>query len=383
MRRRLIARVRHEYPAGDHLQDGQRPTLICTAALHGNEPSGVTACQRVADGLRACAPGAFRGEFIAFIGNVRALERGVRYIHEDLNRYWTPSRFRRAHELAAQNAERDDADSLSLMLAEDRELVELTLAVRSALDRAHAASVTLLDMHTTSADSPPFLAVDDAAASRRLARRLPIPAVIGLEEHLRGLFMSWFVSPLAGASGAAVRAAAVFEAGAHDDPDSVARHEAAIWLNLDQLGTLDPDADDRLRERLTTASRTLAACRTAAPSMMRLIHRHPVAEGSRFRMNDGWTNFQPVTAGEVVARDKTGDIAAPATGLMFMPLYQDQGEDGFLIVKPMLPKSSWASRLARGMHIGCVARVLPSVRRGRAPNAGDAFGSSGRRTDRR
>ena len=40
-----------------------------------------------------------------------------------------------------------------------------------------------------------------------------------------------------------------------------------------------------------------------------------------------------VKKGELIAKDKNGDIFSPANGRILMPLYQKQGEDGFFIIK--------------------------------------------------
>ena len=43
------------------------PTLLCVGGLHGNEPAGVRACERVVAALRAAAP-TIAGRFIALAG---------------------------------------------------------------------------------------------------------------------------------------------------------------------------------------------------------------------------------------------------------------------------------------------------------------------------
>ena len=50
-------------------------------------------------------------------------------------------------------------------------------------------------------------------------------------------------------------------------------------------------------------------------------------------MVEGYKNFQKVEEGEVLAQDKSGKIVAPEDALVLMPLYQQQGEDGFFLIK--------------------------------------------------
>jgi len=113
-------------------------------------------------------------------------------------------------------------------LAEVRGLLD---ALEGELHTAeHGAFV--LDLHTVSATSPPFLAIEDSLPARRFARRFPVPIVLGMEEELGGLLMDHVTNAFG-------QVALVFEAGRHDDPDSVAVHEAAIWVGLEAAGMLD------------------------------------------------------------------------------------------------------------------------------------------------
>lgn len=369
--RRLIAQVRPQRKSGALLPEAEGPTLLCTAAVHGNEPSGIAACCAVAERLRALPRGGLRGEFVALVGNCRARERGVRYIHEDLNRHFTPQQFRRAHDLAAASHGGEEGDELRPMLAEDRELVELTAAVRNILDRARGP-VALLDLHTTSADSPPFLALEDRGPSRRLASVLPVPAVVGIEEVLDGLLISWFNTAGKHPSGAAL----VFEAARHDDPGAVARHEAAIYLAMHGLEMLDAEAAPELVGVVEGAREALSPLGAGLPREMEPVHRHAVVEGSRFVMRPGYENFGPVHRGEELARDKGGAIRAVASGRVFMPLYQEQGDDGFFIVRRVRRWAALASLASRALHLERFVRFLPGVRRA-APAGVDAFAARG------
>src|SRR4051794_24771366 len=71
--------------------DGKGPMLIAVAGMHGNEPAGTEAARRV---LARLSKGdlKFRGDLVAFAGNLRGLRRGVRYHDRDLNRLWTEER---------------------------------------------------------------------------------------------------------------------------------------------------------------------------------------------------------------------------------------------------------------------------------------------------
>ena len=79
--------------AADHLLGRFRgsaagPLLVCIGGIHGNEPAGVAALERVVASLTRERP-PFRGELVALRGNLAALELGRRFVDEDLNRIWT------------------------------------------------------------------------------------------------------------------------------------------------------------------------------------------------------------------------------------------------------------------------------------------------------
>jgi len=67
------------------------PTLIFTAGIHGNEPSGIFALYQVLNELKEKQI-SIKGNIFAISGNLTALEKGTRYIKQDLNRMWTSER---------------------------------------------------------------------------------------------------------------------------------------------------------------------------------------------------------------------------------------------------------------------------------------------------
>jgi succinylglutamate desuccinylase len=49
-------------------------------------------------------------------------------------------------------------------------------------------------------------------------------------------------------------------------------------------------------------------------------------------MLPGFKNFDAIEKNQILAKNKHGDILAPYSGYILMPLYQKQGEDGFFII---------------------------------------------------
>lgn len=324
------------------------PTLIITAGQHGNEPSGVHAAFRVIATLRATLakdPTLFKGELLALAGNVAALRSGVRFHDTDLNRLWTPAEIDRTF-ASAQRGEP--------LNTEQREQQQLAEEITDAVLRSRGTTV-LLDLHTTSADSRPFLAVEDIVRVRELARAIPVTAVLGLEAMIRGILPDWFNT--------VGDAAMIFEAGQHDEPDAIERHEAAIWLLLAELGAIDPIA---FAPRLEQAHALLEPFSSGLPRMLEARARHSVSPEDGFRMRKGFKNFHPVQRGELLAGDTTGTIRAPMSGWLFMPLYQPQGEDGFFIARRASRIFMRLSKFLRPLRLHRIIHLLPGVSRSEA-----------------
>ncbi len=284
------------------------PLLLCVAGLHGNEPSGVRALERVFSRLSE-AREELAGQLLGLTGNRPALAGGRRFIDHDLNRAWREENVARVRREGP-------------VTVEDRELLELEGELRRALESA-PGRVFLLDLHSMSGGGPAFAVLDDTLPNRRFALELPVPLVLGIEEELTGTLSDY----LAGFGVTTLG----FEAGQHDDEHAPDRAEAAVWIALAAAGVIERGARpevDAARELLRSETRGL-------PHVLEVRYRHPVSVESRFAMELGFESFSPVEKGEVLARDAGGPVRAPESGLVLMPLYQRQGEDGFFIVRPV------------------------------------------------
>jgi succinylglutamate desuccinylase len=102
-----------------------------------------------------------------------------------------------------------------------------------------------------------------------------------------------------------------------------------VCLLLARCGALLPEEIPgyaQHRARMIRAARHI-------PQALEVVYRHAIRPEDQFRMDPGYTNFDPVRAGEPLGRDRAGAVRAPYTGLIFMPLYQPQGEEGFFVVQ--------------------------------------------------
>jgi len=320
---------------GRYGSDASGPLVLCVAGIHGNEPSGVHAVRRVVAQLRERQP-AFRGRFLAVSGNLPALRTGRRFIDRDLNRGWNVRK-------VARTLERPE----SVEDAEQAALLEILVpAIREA-----RGYVYVIDLHTTSSASPPFLTLGDALETRTFARQLGMPLVLGIEEKIDAMvdYLAEF-----GTVGVGI------EAGQHEDPRSVDLHEAGLWLSLCAAGCLPEDTDV---VDLNECRAQIREARNGLSPVFEVIYRRGIAPEDEFRMTPGFENFAPVRAGQIVARDVRGPIPTPMRGRLFLPLYQAQGDDGYFLVRSISPVWLRISAVLRRLGAPKLLPLLPGVHR--------------------
>jgi len=313
--------------------------MVVMTGIHGNEPSGAASARRVLDRLREqCIE--IHGEVVVLAGNLEAQKQGARYIDNDLNRHWTP-----AGAIRLRSTERSKDEP-----AEEQERREL-LEVLSGVVAEARGQVYFLDLHTSSAAGAPFLTVGDTLRNRSFAMHLPLPLMLGLEEQVDGSLLEYLNNYGFVTLGV--------EAGQHDCPLSIDRHEAVLWLALIAAGLLSASQvgeRQRYRRLLREASR-------GTPRVMEVRYRHPIDESSEFRMEPGFTSFQQIEKGALLAHDRNGPVHAPEGGQMLLPLYQGKGDDGFFISREVRVFWLRISALLRRLYLGVLIGLLPGVRR--------------------
>ena len=80
-------------------------------------------------------------------------------------------------------------------------------------------------------------------------------------------------------------------------------------------------------------------------------------------MEPNYHTFQPVVKGEILAHNKAGKIRAREKGRIFMPLYQEQGDDGFFIVRRIAPFWLRLSAILRRLKSHHLLKLLPGIKR--------------------
>jgi len=303
---------------GAYTQNRRGSQLLFFGGIHGNEDSGVRALQRVFGHLQKHRP-SFRGSVVGLAGNPPALAQGKRYLESDLNRLFDLDKLR-AWDQQASESSREENARLALLSGEAREALELYRIIQRLVQTGAPTHRIFVDLHATSASGGGFSVIADTEANREIAARMHLPLIFGLETELQTTLMN--LLDRLGLTGI------VFEGGQIGSPEALEVHTAGIWTLLAGLGCLHPkDVPDYRRHinRMIDAAEGL-------PKAVQTRYRHAVQPGDGFVMRPGFGNFHAVRQGDVLADNQQGPVLAPRDGLLLMPLYQQQGDDGFFLV---------------------------------------------------
>ena len=305
---------------GKHKGQIKGPMLVCIGGLHGNEKAGLRAISLLSKMLEVepiTNPGfVFKGFFLGIKGNMLAMRKNRRYMEKDLNRMWTLDNI--------EKARTSPNEQLSNEMLEMKEILE---TIEYHYHRYQPEKLVVLDLHTTTARGGIFSIVSEEPESLKIGVELHAPVIQGMLNGIKGTTLHYFNSENYFPQTTSV----VFESGQHDEPLSVNRAIAAITNCMRTMGCVTKDDVENRHDSL------LIEHSTGLPKVADLAYCHRIKEGDEFEMYPGYHNFQRVYKGEVLARDKKGEITCPEDGLILMPLYQPQGEDGFFIIRELIP----------------------------------------------
>lgn len=298
------------------------PLLICIGSIHGNEPAGVDALDLMFKMLEVepiTNPDfIFKGRIVGLRGNLRAIQAGKRYLKKDLNRQWT-----------VENVNRIKQTKITDLAAEDLEIKEILAIVDQEIVDYQPKKLVLLDLHTTTATGGIFTVVTDHPDSLKIGIELHAPVVRGLLEGVKGTTLHYFIEANIGIPTTAI----CFESGQHNEELSINRAVAAITNCMRTIGCVKAEHVENQHDKL------LMIFSKGLPKVSQLMMTHAIKDGDEFVMRGGYQNFDLVKKGEVVADDRNGTISIIEDGLLLMPLYQKQGDDGFFLIKSIDNKS--------------------------------------------
>lgn len=311
------------------------PTVVFFGGVHGNEPAGVQAIEQVLGGLQQ-EQGNIFGTVYGIAGNLAALELGVRYRTEDLNRIWQQERI---EEIKSQDASKPHHEA--------QELREIYGQLQLILN-THQPPFYFIDIHTTSSPTSPFIVMNDSLLNRRFTNHYPLPKVLGIEEYLHGALLS-YINELGYVSFG-------FESGQHNDPKAVEHTVHFMKFSLGLIGSMKVD-------KVWLAKERMALQKTSAipTTFFEITYEHHINQADKFKMLPGYVNFQTVARGDEIAIYNGSTIKAKKRNRLFMPLYQKQGSEGFYFIRPIPPFFLWLSKQLRKYNFDHMLTWLPRI----------------------
>jgi len=288
---------------------GAAKTFIIFAGIHGNEQAGIHALKELFEEFQKNKV-EFDGTVLGVACNIKAIENNTRFIHKDLNRQWYLTKIRKLGALpfgllnTSEDVEQKHILDLILEIVEDK-----------------GKELMLIDLHTTSAEGGCFTITNNHPKSSFYALKIPVPVIGGMIGKISGTTLEYFDQ--------LGLPAIAFEAGQHEEPAAIKRMKAALVSIFTHAKCIDEsvmkdyqDDYDKMKQEYEHL-----------PQHVNVVYRHPVEEEDNFVMKKGYGNFQKIEEGELLAKDRHGEIISHKNGMILMPLYQSKGEDGFFIVE--------------------------------------------------
>lgn len=312
------------------------PTVVFFGGIHGNEPCGVKALEQVFQRW-AAGPNPIKGTIYGIHGNIPAQFHGKRFLDVDLNRLWTPAKIEAIKE-------KEETD----LSPEERELIELHALVLDIVT-TQSPPFYFVDIHSTSGRTMPFITINDALINRRFSKHFPVPIVLGIEEYLEGPLLS-YINTLGYVS-------LGFEAGQHSEEASIKNSIAFIQLALVFAGCVEKNGMTDFNRYY----RHLQQATIGNTSFYEVVYRHLIQGADYFRMTLGFENFAQVRQGTLLALHDEKEVRAQKETMIFMPLYQEQGAEGFFLIRKIPLWALHWSTLLRRLKLHRWLALLPGI----------------------
>ncbi len=318
---------------GKVVGEKKSPTVIAIGGMHGNERAGVNALLKVFRTIKN-ENISFKGNFYGISGNINAISQNIRFQNVDLNRIWTKEQVLKLHL----------EDDLEIEFREQKEIYHF---IRDILTK-EKGPFYFLDLHTTSADTQPFITISDSLNNRKFSSNFSIPTILGIEEYLDGPLLT-YINEFG-------HVALGFEAGQHNKEVSVDNCVSFLWLALVAAKCIRKK--DVKKYKFYEHSLSMF---NETQDFYKIDYKYTIKPFEEFKMVEGFKNFQEIDADEVLAFSNGKELISNCNGKIFMPLYQQKGDDGYFIISKISKFWLNASRLLRKMHFHHILKLLPGV----------------------
>jgi len=232
---------------------------------------------------------------------------------------------------------------------EQEEQQELLSFITELFANHKEGPIYFIDLHTTSSKTLPFITINDALINRKFSHCFPVPVVLGIEEYLEGPLLS-YLNKLGYVS-------LGFEAGQHTDQEAIKNCEAFIYLALHHTGNLVETSEQILKQY----EAELKGAAKNRYSTFEVVYKYHIEAHENFKMLKGFKSFQDIKKGTPLAISNDLEIVSNYNAKLFMPLYQNAGEDGFFIIKKIPKVFLKLSELLRGVQADVLLTWLPGI----------------------
>ncbi|TCK67860.1 succinylglutamate desuccinylase [Winogradskyella wandonensis] len=291
-----------------HVKGNEKgPILVFFAGIHGNEQAGIKALKNVLPKLNT---NQVKGDIYGIYGNTSAILQNKRYIDNDLNRMWTKEQLYKLFQKTTLTSEE----------IEQKSILKFILGLLENQNEP----IYFIDFHTTSSKTLPFVTINDALINRKFSRLFPVPIVLGIEEYLDGPLLSYLNEKGFVSLG--------FESGQHTDHQAIVNCESFIHLACYFTNNLEDKTID-----FQYAFKQLKEASKENREIYEVVYKYTIKTNEDFKMKSGFKSFEPIKKGTLLATSNNKPVFAPSSNVLFMPLYQETGNDGFFIIKE-IPK---------------------------------------------
>ena len=288
---------------GNYHSGEKGKTIIFMSGIHGNELSGKKALKKVFNYLEKNSIEVF-GNIIGIQGNLKAIEKKERFIDIDLNRIWRSKIINQI-----KNGKLNDKYEYS-------ELKKIHEILEIIIKKKKKKNIIIIDLHNTSSANGLFTIINNES-DYKIASAIKIPIITKLFNKVKGSFSEYYNSKNI--------SSIVFEGGAIGDPASVHNHEMGIFRILEKCKILKKeDVPESMGEKIAEKENK---------KIYKVKYIHQINKGDHFIIKPNTTNFQKIKKGEILGYDKKGEVLSKHEGKILMPLYQEQGNEGFYIIQ--------------------------------------------------
>jgi succinylglutamate desuccinylase len=283
----------------DSIGNSTALSIICVAAMHGNEQAGVIAFRNLIEKMKEASVYP-NGRLIGLIANKKASEQNTRYLSYDLNRLWRRRYIKQSEQHYNEFGELHD--------------------LKESIDEiiAQSENTVILDLHTMSSKGTPFLCFLNTKLNRKLVYSLPTTSILGLVQRLEGTMIGYY-SKRRGIP------ALCYEGGQHEQANSTLNIESFIWEVCKQTNLITEDQYLEIKQSKLNED--------PHGHFVEVKYRHTIKKGDSFEMRKGFRNLSRVKKGQFLAKHNGKNIYAHFSGRIVLPLYQSKGTDGFFLAK--------------------------------------------------